>query len=125
MGDVTGTLRNVTIEGISYRAAADTNVTFMVSKFENSVIPTTGKGMKKKVRRTPAMENVVLICNPVEIDQLRVFADSLEDLKFAVTLADGSLYRGEGAIEVENVETEENRVTCQLLPVGDWTPFTA
>lgn len=125
MSDNTGTLRNVTIEGISYRAAADTNVTFTVSRFENSVVPTTGRGMKKKIRRVPVMENVTLVCNPNEIDQLRVFAESLNDLKFAVTLADGSLYRAEGSIEIENVETEENRVTCQLLPVEDWTPFIA
>jgi hypothetical protein len=122
-GDVVGSVLEVSVEGIPYRAAADTNITHILTKFENSKIPTSGKGMRKMVKRIPAMEGVTLITNPDEAATLKSFAEDPEDIKFSVTLADGTIYKGEGAMEVENRETEEGRTTVQFLPNDDWTKY--
>ena len=123
--DVVGSVRNVTIEGISFRCAADTNISRVITIIENSRIPTSGKSMRKMVRRIPAFESVVLAVNASEIEQLKSFAESLNDLTMSVETAAGDQYKSTGTIEVENVDTDEGKASCQLLPAEDWTPFVA
>jgi len=123
MGDTVGSLIGASVEGIPFRVAADANVTFIATKFENSKIPTSGKAMRKMVKRIPSMEGATLVCNPDELAALKSFAEDPEDIKFSVTFADGSVYKGEGTIEVENWESEEGRATVQFLPNDDWTKY--
>ena len=122
-GDVVGSPQSVSVEGIPYRAAGDANITHIITKFENSKIPCSGKAMRKMVKRIPAMEGVVLLTNPNEADVLKSFAEDPEDIKFSITVADGTVYKAEGTIEVENRESEEGRTTVQFLPNDDWTKY--
>jgi hypothetical protein len=123
MSDTAGTVRAVKIEGIPYRAAGDINISEILSTWENSMIPTSGKAMRKMVKRIPAREGVVLIVNDDEAEELKTFAESTDDLKLAYVTAGGSEYKSEGTIEIENRETEENRMTTQLLPREKWVKF--
>jgi len=123
--DIAGTIRKVTIEGITFRVPADVNATFIVTNYETTMDPTSGRAMKRMIRRTPAIEGLVLVCNADELESLRAFATDTarESLKFSVETVGGATYKSEGGLEVENVETESNRVACQLLPSEDWTKF--
>lgn len=123
MGDVVGTIRGASVEGIPYRVAGDANATHVITKYENSKIPTSGKAMTKKVKRIPVIEGATLITNPDEAATLKAFAEDVEDIKFSVTLADGTIYKAEGTIEVESRETEEGRTAVQFLPNDDWTKY--
>ena len=125
MSDVSGTLRGVSIEGIPYRVAADVNVTFTVSTFEKSKVPSSGRAMTKMVKRVPAMEGIQLLVNGSELNAIKVAAEALEDVKFSVEMASGDVYKSEGAVELENYESEEARANIQFLPSEDWTPFLA
>jgi len=121
--DVSGSNRKFTAEGISFRVAADANFTEMISKFENSMIATSGKNMRKMVKRVTSREGVVLVTNAAERDVLKSFAEQLDPVAFTYTNAAGDKYRCTGSLEIENNETEENRTTCQVLPDEDWTTF--
>ena len=121
--NIAGSLREVQINGISYRAMADVNVTETFTRWENSQMPTSGTAMRKMVRRIPLRESVVLATNAAEREQLKLFAESSEDLEMSYTNAAGDTYSSIGTIEIENNETEENRTTIQMLPVDDWTLF--
>ena len=123
MSDTAGSIRKLTIEGIPYRVAADANITETLTQFENSMIATSGRAMRKMIKRVPIREGVVLVTNGAEREALKAAAESVDDLKISYTNAGGDTYRCEGTIEIENNETEENRTTCQVHPREDWTFF--
>ena len=128
MGDVSGTLRKLSIDGITFRAAMDINVNLQISPFENEGIPTTGRSMLKKTLRSPNAEGVTLVVNPTEQDLLREFSERLTPYPMSAELADGSVYRTEGWIDFPGVETEENRTELVIIPdraVNAWSLFAA
>ena len=123
--DVVGSVRNVTIEGISFRASAGANISRIITKYENSRIPTSGNSMRKMAKRIPTFESVELNVNATEINSLKSFAESLDDLTLSLETSAGDQYKSTGSIEIENVDTDEGKATCQLQPVDDWTLFIA
>lgn len=126
MGDVAGTLKNVTIDGISYDAIADADVTQIISRFTNESIASSGRKMLKKTVRPQTREGIVIICNPSEADVLKNLADSTRNnIPLSYTLADGSVYTAEGWIEFESVTTMENRGTLKMYEKTDWELFVA
>ena len=125
MGDIAGSLRKVTLDGITFDVMADTNVSEVGSQWENSAIPTSGRNMKKMVRRPENRESVILACNASERDVLHELAERTVDFPMSYETADGSVYRTVGFIEFETRETEENRATIQMIPRNDWDSFIA
>jgi hypothetical protein len=125
MGNNTGTVNRVVINGVSYDVPADINITFNRSSFTIEGIPTSSKTILKYTRRTPTMESVILMTNPEEAEQLNEVAETLADATIAVELADGTTYRTTGRINYENMETEENRSAITIIPAqtkNAWTP---
>lgn len=120
-----GSLRKVTIDGVSYDVMADTNITFKRSRFEKEGIPTSGNPLIKMTKRIQTVESVDLGCSVDEMEELSSKADSIADVTMAFELADGSIYRGTGHINFEQYESETGKITLTLIPVGDWTPFPA
>jgi hypothetical protein len=121
-----GTIRKLTIDGVSYDVPADINITFNRSSFETEGVPTSGRTMFKMTRRVPTMESVVLMTDPAEAEALKNVAEGLADIPISVELADGSTYRTTGKIFYENWETEENRSAVTVIPnktKDAWTAF--
>ena len=84
--------------------------------------------MMKKVLRMPNIEGCVLLTNPTEAERLKTISEGIVNVTLAIELADGSTYRGNGQINYENWETEENRSTLVLIPdkaLKAWTLFEA
>jgi hypothetical protein len=125
MGDNTGTVIKVVINGVSYDVPADINITFNRSSFTIEGVPTSGKTVMKYTRRVPTMEGVVLMTSPAEAEELNNVSETLSDVTIAVELADGSTYRTTGRINYENMETEEGRSSVIIIPAktkNAWTP---
>lgn len=118
-----GTLRNVMINGVSYDAAADVAVSHILSQYENSRIPTSGRSVPQKIKRVATAESMVLITSAGEAEQLKNYAESTEELQLSFTLADNATYSAVGTIEFENRETDTGRTTIQMMPDTDWVLF--
>ena len=125
MADVTGTIRKVTLDGVTYDVFADSNIKAMPSAWENSAVPTSGRNMRKMVKRAQTRESVVLVANGAEQEALRNLAESTKDIPMSYETAAGDVWRATGFIEFESHETEENRATVQLIPRQGWEPFLA
>lgn len=123
--DVTGSIRKFTVEGISFRIMADSNISRRPTNVENTMIPTSGKAMQKKMRMTPTAEGVVLAVNAEEMETLKSFAEGLNPIKVTYQTAAGDEYRCTGQIEVEAHESEEGRANVTVLSQDDWTLFPA
>lgn len=118
---VTGSLRKVTINGITFDAAADTNFSFTPTNFENSVIATTGSGMVKKMKRVPVIESLPLVVDGEKLAQLVSLDGAQNEYKFSITLQSGTELKGKGVFQSESYENEEGRYNIQIHPTGDWT----
>jgi hypothetical protein len=128
MGNNTGTVNRVIINGVSYDVPADINITFNRSGFTVEGIPTSGKTIMKYTRRVQTQESVILMTSPQEMEDLNNVAESLADVTVAVELADGSTYRTTGRINYESYESEEGRSTLTIIPAKSknaWTPVLA
>jgi hypothetical protein len=123
--DISGSIRNVAINGIAYRVAADCNLTMPLSGYETTTVPSSGSNMFKMVKRSRIVEGLVLLTNQDERAQLQIEAETLSTYTLAVTNAAGDTARATGKINIENHETEENRTTVHLLPEDDWTTSVA
>ncbi len=123
MSDVVGSLRKVTIDGVTFRVAADGGFSGPGSIYENTSIPTSGGNVRKMVKRAPVKEGLTLICNGSERDELQDIADSRDDVPLAVETAAGDIYRATGWIEFEGYESEEGKATIQMHPRDTWTTF--
>jgi len=125
MGQNTGSLRKVTLNGRTFDVYGDTNITFNRNRFEKEGQATTGETLIKTTIRVQTVESLDLATTPAEMEALNDIANSLASITMAFELADGSVYRGSGQVNYENYESETGKSTCTLIPKGDWTPFVA
>jgi hypothetical protein len=124
MSDVTGTLKKVTLDGVTYNVPGDIDVTEMGSGFENSLIPTSGLNILKQVKVAEIREGVVLIVNDTQMDLLTALAENQVAIPMSYKLASGTIKRATGWIQFTNRTTAENRATLILLPQGEWSTFS-
>ena len=125
MARVSGSIRNVTINGVTYDVLADANFSETGSRFENEGIATSGETIRKMTRRVPQVESVIVKAAGADKERLKGIADGIDDVSMSYETAAGDVYRATGFIEFENRETEENRATLTMIPRQDWRAFLA
>ena len=122
-----GTLKKITVDGITFDVMADANITQKNSPFENEGIPTSGGTMQKKTRIAQAAESIAVATN---VDEDKLLADTAartDKYPMSYQTADGSIYRTTGFIIYENRETESGTTTIQMIPsdADGWKLFSA
>jgi ribosomal protein S7 len=120
MPDTSGSTRKCQLGGITFRVAADANLSQIFTKFENDMIATSGDGMRKMTKRIQTLESLDLITNALERDQLKVISEAIANTTISVTNAAGDVADATGCIEIEKYESEENKTTVKFCPVADW-----
>lgn len=122
MSGATGTIAKFMIEGNSYSVAGDADFSEIITKFENSLIVTSGKSIIKQEKRSQDVSDVVLVTNGNDREQLRAFADSGDELSMSYTSRVGDVYRFTGTFNIDTNTTMESRTTLSVLPTEDRTP---
>jgi formate dehydrogenase assembly factor FdhD len=121
--DLSGSVRKLTLDGVTYNVAGDANFNEVEGLFENDTVVHSGGNSRKVTRRAAVRENVTIICNGAEFDQLKALSERLEDFPMSYETASGDVYRTTGWINLEHRETEENRVSMKLFPRKQWSAF--
>ena len=75
-GDISGTIRRVTVAGVTYRALGDTNLNLVPQAYKNEMVPTSGGNMLKKTKQVRTLTGVTLACNATEVEALRALAEA-------------------------------------------------
>ena len=125
MSTSVGSIRKVVIDGVSYDVMGDANLNFKRSKYEKEGIATSGNPLIKMTKRVENVESVDLAVSVPEMEVLSGKANSIVDSTLSFEFADGSVYRGTGHIHFDGYESETGKSTLTMIPVGDWTPFSA
>lgn len=123
--NLSGTIRTLILDGLSFRVSADISVTEIEGRWTNELVPTSGENVVKKTRRAQTREGFSVICDTLEFDLLKDMSERIDAITMSYTLADGSVYTASGTIELENRTTDENKATVKLLPLDDWELFAA
>lgn len=121
MADVTGTIRKVTLDGVTFDVFADTNINEVGGKYESSAIATSGRNMHKMIKRVEERTGITLATNGAERDVLKELSERNTDFSMSYETAGGDIYQATGWIEFESRETEENKSSIKMMPRNDWS----
>ena len=120
-----GSIRKLTLDGVTYDVMHDSNIKEVGSAYENSAIPTSGNHMRKMAKRVEMRESVIVAAGGADRDALRALADRTTDFPISYMTAAGDVFRTTGFIEFVARETEENRAELKLIPRKEWQSFLA
>lgn len=122
---ISGSIRKVLIDGLSFNAAADGNFA-KTPKIEKEPVRHSGGNMVKVTLASGNVESVKLICTPAEYNILEGKADEQGEFAMSYQMADGSVFRTSGFIMLGNYESEEHSVELTMTPSsGSWDLFAA
>ena len=127
MGKISGTLRKVVIDGITFSVTADVDVTINSGVLKEGM-PTSGPTMFKHTRQSPDIESITVSAEPVENDLLLNFNNRLTTYPLSLEFADGSVYRAVGQIGHEGYTNADNIATIRMIPDNasvEWELFAA
>lgn len=110
----TGTLNAVTLDGTTFKAAADVEAELKLMPFENADVPNSGGSVKQQTKVTPRIEGVVLVVDQLEDERLLALHGQ-EDISMSVEEADGTVHSTVGWINYEGKSTAQNRGTLTLF----------
>lgn len=122
---VSGSLRKVTLAGVTYRAFGDVNISKTGSRFEVEYVPTSGNAVKKMSKRVENIENIVLDLDDVQRDVVKALSESTGEFEMSITLANGAVYTATGSVNYDTFESEENRSAITMMSQNGWTLFAA
>jgi hypothetical protein len=122
---VSGSVRKVLLNGLSFNAAADANPARQPTQ-ENEGIRHSG-GVSKKVTLMPgAVEALKLIVTDTEYEILQGLSEQTTNFPMSYEKANGTVLRANGFINLDNYEAEENSVEITMTPeTGSWETFAA
>lgn len=124
--NIAGSIRKVVLDGVTYDAVADGDFSEVGSQYENTAIQTSGRTIRKMVKRSASVDNVKLACNAAEKDALKALADGLKEITMSYMTADGSQYKAQGFIEFKSRSTAETSAEVTMIPTnGTWETFMA
>jgi hypothetical protein len=122
---VSGSIRKVLIDGLSFNAAADGNFA-KTPKLEKEAVRHSGGNAVKVTLASGNVESAKMICSPTEYATLESKADETGSFAMSYELADGSVFRSTGTFAMDNYESEENSVELTMIPeTGSWELFAA
>lgn len=119
---VSGSIRRVTLDGVTFNAAFDANLAQTPPVLTEGVRHTGGVMMKKTLQ-TEQVESVTLVVTSSQNELLLELSKRTINFPMSYELGSGDVYRGVGQINLDNRETEENRRDVMLIPDLGWQPF--
>lgn len=121
-----GTIESVVLDGTSFNAAADADLT-VNQPTEKEIIPTSGPGMPKITKKVATVDSVTLIAGGTDVLLLDDLHDRTDPHPMSYTEASGDVYSATGLINVVSKTTQENRVEITMMPTlgGRWEPVLA
>lgn len=118
-----GSPRGVSIAGVPYNVAADANIAFGPRQTWEAIVH-SGGNMMKSVLAEASAEAVKIIATPSEYSVLKAQSEVQEDITLSVTIADGTVFRTTGRINLDPFQTDDSSVEVKMLTSsGVWDVF--
>lgn len=115
---MSGTWREVRIDGSLYNVKAESDATLMGGSFENAPVPHSGGSAQKQTRRADSITGLILVLEPGEYDRLKTRNDkSVKKPGYPISAIDneGNTYKSSGFINFQGMTNMENTGTVDLI----------
>ncbi len=122
---VGGSGRKLTLDGVTFRLAGDAEINTKFSDYESEVIPTSGEGHRKMVKRSQMADGVDVTVNAAEKELLIALANRTDPFTLSYKEISGDLYTSEGGISIDDSSIQDGKVTIKILPLKKWDIFAA
>lgn len=120
---MSGSIRQLSLNKINYRVAADSDLSRTTGKFAKEIQATSGSPNVKLTKQIEMVEGVDIIVDGADRENLRDLANRIDFFDMAYVDSDGNAYTSSGAITITADGTADAKMTITLLPVADWTPI--
>lgn len=109
MIDDSGSIIQVSIDGVSYDVFADADFDITPPLYKNEGIATSGRNIIKRSRQVQDVKSVALACNGKERDQLPRIAEDGKDRTLAYKTAAGDSYKATRKDRFREMEQTRSR----------------
>ena len=75
--DIVGTMRKLTLDGVTYDVFSDSNFSEAVGKYKTESIATSGRQLFKLTKQAPIVKSVTIAANQIERDRLKSLVDNI------------------------------------------------
>ena len=116
-----GSLLGVEINGISFVAVADVDVSIVLGRWNNEAVPNgTGPASTQSTRKVPGASGIDLRANSTELGYLITWSDAAEDVEFFMTKRDGSVWGCFGLLKLDDASTGKGTVSIAIQCRTKW-----
>jgi hypothetical protein len=116
-----GTMRKLTLDGVSFDCVSDADWTEVFAGFTNSILQTSKGGVVVQETRTREVSGVQISLQKGDRALLKSIIEVGKIIDMSYTNRDGDRYSGRGIVNTDGRTTMRNVATLTLLPIGDWT----
>jgi len=103
MAGVSGTLRKVKIAGLTFNAAADSDLNELLGLYENSAVAHSSGNIQKKTKRAATRESVVLITTASERSLLEEISNRTDTYALVYIDAEGNEYQAKALSKLREI----------------------
>lgn len=125
MSNNVGSVKKVTLNGLTFNVMADANFNQVKGKFTTEAVPTSGGNIMQKTFRPQNVESVNLQCNAQEAEQLKELSEIASNFPMSYETAGSDVFRAVGTIDYEGHDTEKGVAVIKMLPesADGWAAF--
>lgn len=116
-----GTMRKLTLNGVSFDCVSDADWTEVFAGFTNTIMQTSRGGVIVQETRAREVTGVQVSLQRGDRTLLKNMIESGDVLDISYTNRDGDRYSGRGTVNTDGRTTMKGVATLSLLPIGDWT----
>jgi len=121
--DVSGSIVKAAINGVTYRVAADADLSVTPAQFKNEAIASSGGNFRKMGKQAEEVKNCVLLVNADEKATLKGLAENVATVTLSYTTAAGDVYRATGWINFDSWTSQDSKATLSMFPTDKWESF--
>jgi len=120
--NITGTPKRIILDGVTYSCKADAAPTKQ-SRTKNEPYRHTGGVGLKQTLQIPHVKAFSIEATSAQFEELEDLAARQQPFPMSFELADGSVYRSAGTINLGDHAMTENKVDVEMFPVDEWALF--
>ena len=121
---VSGTIRQVVIDGTTYDADGEVDASYVIGKYTNESKTTTGGNVQKKVLRAQNIEKIDVIASEEEAYAIKEVSERPKSYTMSIVTASGATLTCTGFINVESWSSAELKMSITMTPDNEWELFS-
>ena len=123
MHDDSGSIVQVSVNGVPYDAMADSDFDPVPSTIKTEGVATSGRNMMKRTYQVQEVKSVDIAANGQERQNLQAIAEGTTDVTLSYTTMAGDSWKASGRINFDSWKNQDQKGTLTMIPRTKWQFF--